>query len=78
MPDNNEGVHVAGVVAGSGAEKAGIKTGDVILGIGGTKIQNKRDSIRAIQNLRANQYALITLSRNGKRMIIPVMVAGKP
>lgn len=72
---NSNGAIVTDVIAGSPAEKAGIRRGDVVLKINGTAVKDNRDLSRRIAALQAGQTATFTIWRDGKTMTISVKVA---
>ncbi len=72
---NSNGAIVTDVIAGSPAEKAGIKRGDVVLKINGTAVKDNRDLSRRIAALQAGQTATFTIWRDSKTISISVTVA---
>jgi serine protease Do/serine protease DegQ len=61
-----QGALVSQVVEGSAAEKAGIRTGDVITSINGQNVKSNNDLRLAISQLRAGQKVDLGLFRDGK------------
>lgn len=61
-----EGVLVKSVQDGSSAQKAGIKAGDVITGINGTKVYDASDVNRAVERLEANGEYTVEIVREKK------------
>ena len=55
MTDQGEGVRVGSVQPGSGADNAGLKAGDRLLGLGGVKTSNLRALADALKDLRPGQ-----------------------
>lgn len=53
-----DGVIVTDVKAGSNAERMGLKTGDVILKIGNTRVRNKGDFQNTIKGLRQSYFII--------------------
>jgi len=72
---NTNGAIVTDVIAGSPAEKAGIKQGDVVLKMNGQAIRNNSDLSRRIAALQAGQTATFTIWRDNKEITITVSVA---
>jgi putative serine protease PepD len=71
--DNADGgATVAGVVSGSGAEKAGIKEGDVIVKFGDTTINSADDLVSAVQGHKVGDKVDVTFKRDGKQMTATV------
>ena len=58
-----EGVYVAAIVSGSGADKAGIQEGDVITAIEGTPISGMNELQRELDSYSAGDTVTITLAR---------------
>jgi serine protease Do len=72
---NANGALVTGVIAGSPAEKAGIKRGDVILKINGQVIKDNRELARKIAALDVGQTATFTIWRENTTISIKVTAA---
>ena len=58
-----EGVYVAAIVSGSGADKAGIQEGDVITAIEGTPISGMNELQSELDSYSAGDTVTITLAR---------------
>ncbi|MEL6810987.1 MAG: trypsin-like peptidase domain-containing protein [Bacteroidota bacterium] len=67
-----EGVYVANVEAGSGADKGGIRKGDVIKNIDGYKIAKFSDLTGYLGSKRPNDVVDVTVLRDGRQKTIPV------
>src|SRR5690606_15320056 len=61
-----QGVFVGGVEKGSGAEKAGLKAGDIIKALDGTKINQFADLAGYLGAKRPNDVVEVTVIRDGK------------
>ncbi len=70
-----QGFYVNSVVQGSGAEKAGIKKGDVIVKIDDRQIVGYSDLNAAIITKRPNDVVRVGVHRNGKQLIVPVKLS---
>jgi Zn-dependent M28 family amino/carboxypeptidase len=66
------GVKLSGVRGGSPAENAGLRGGDVIVGLGGQKIANIYDYTYALDAVKIGRPVAIELVRDGKRMTLTV------
>jgi len=70
IPDFSEsdvpGVRLSGVRPGSPAEKAGLRTGDTIVKLGGTNIRNLHDLLFALRSKRAGEEVEVEYLREGK------------
>jgi Do/DeqQ family serine protease len=69
------GALVAGVAQGSAADRAGVKTGDIIVSINGTLMKNARELRNAIGMLRIGDQVEIGLLRDGKPHKVTALVA---
>lgn len=70
--DIAEGVYVADIEKGSGADQSGIKKGDIIKQIDGFKIAKFSDLAGYIGAKRPNDIVEVTIARDGESKIIPV------
>ena len=71
VPDMNyqgEGVRVANVQPGSGAEKAGVRAGDVLLAIGANKTPNLKGLSEALKLLKPGETVAIEYVREGSQL----------
>lgn len=70
--EETEGVYVNGIEKGSGADKGGMETGDIIKKIDGYKISKFSDLAGYLGSKRPDDVVDVTVLRNGKRRVIPV------
>ncbi len=75
---NARGALVTQVVAGSAADRAGIKVGDIITSINGTPVRTPTDVRNAIGLLRVGNPADLDLLRNGKPERVRAIIAAAP
>ena len=77
IPDYAEsdvkGVLLSGVAQGGPADKAGIKSGDVIVKLVGKKIENIYDYTGAIEDLKPGQKTAIEINRKGKVLRLSIV-----
>ena len=73
-----EGALIVEVTKGTGAEKAGLKTGDVIVSLDGKPIRSMDDLILAVRRSRVGQTVKLALYRDGKRLDVTMTVGDKP
>ncbi len=73
--EQNKGALVAEVVPGGPAEKAGIKTGDVIVSFDGKSVHDSHDLPAMVAAATIGSRIPITLVRNGKEIKIDAVVA---
>lgn len=71
-----DGVLVADVLEGEAAEKAGVKSGDVIVKLNGKAVSDHNELLRAITKYKPGASLTLTIMRDGKEKDI-VVVAGK-
>lgn len=65
---NARGVIVNSVMKNSPAEKAGFKSGDVILALGDFKVSNRNNLLGILQEYRTGQTVVFTVLRDEKKM----------
>ncbi|WP_339832191.1 trypsin-like peptidase domain-containing protein [uncultured Altibacter sp.] len=70
--NDTEGVYIAGVEKGSGAEKSGLREGDVIKKLDGYKVGKFSDLSGYLGSKRPNDVVQVTVLRNGSEKNIPV------
>lgn len=75
---NTNGAIVAAVIGGSPAEKAGFRTGDVVIHMDGTPVKDNRDLSRRVAALQVNQNAKFGVWRDNRESTISVTVAKRP
>nr|WP_246343294.1 Do family serine endopeptidase [Sphingobium jiangsuense] len=74
----NRGEFVQGVEPGEGAEKAGIRPGDVIVRVNGREVTPDETLSLLVSNLPIGSRVPIELIRNGKRMSVTAVVGERP
>jgi len=73
-----EGVLVTGVLRDGPAAQAGLKPGDVVTAIGGVKISNTAQLLRAVGALKPPSSAVLAVQRGSDAMTVSVPVARRP
>ena len=74
-----QGAYVQSVVAGSSAEKAGIKQGDIITKIDGQTVDEKNDVVaKSIINKKVGDAITLTIWRDGKTMDVSATLGTAP
>lgn len=76
--DGGSGALVADVVAGSGAAKAGIKVGDVVVAIDGEPITGQAALVATIRDLAPGESATVSLVRDGEPVDVSVVLGERP
>ena len=69
------GLPLAGVAEGGPASKAGLKSGDVIVELGGMKVENIYDYTYAIEALKIGEEVGVVVTRNGERVEMKITPA---
>ena len=72
-----KGVKLSGTTKGGPAEKAGLKSGDVILELGETEIGNIYDYVNMLGGLKADTPVDMVIERDGARMTLTIVPAAK-
>ncbi|MBK5214997.1 MAG: trypsin-like peptidase domain-containing protein [Flavobacteriaceae bacterium] len=67
-----QGVYVGGIEKGSGADKGGIKEGDIIKQLDGVTVNKFADLAGYLGSKRPNDVVEVTVLRNGNEQTIPV------
>ncbi|WP_396154729.1 S1C family serine protease [Flavobacterium macrobrachii] len=75
--DDTEGFYVENVTKNSGAEKAGIKSGDIIKKLDNQKINTFAELSGYINSKRPNDKVQVTFVRDGKTKVVPVTLVKK-
>jgi serine protease Do len=76
--DSNNGAIVSDVSAGSGAEKAGLRQGDIILSFNGQAISQSADLPPLVGMTKPGSKAAVEILRNGKKQTVQVTVGAAP
>ena len=67
-------IHVAHVLPGGPADKAGIERGDVLIAIGDSRIASAPDIIQAVRATRPNSRIEVALRRDGEEKTVMLVV----
>ncbi len=73
-----EGILVGQVYPGTGAEKAGLASGDIIKSVDDKPVKNVNELVKEIQKKRVDQKVKLSLIRNGKEMTLEVVTGQMP
>jgi Do/DeqQ family serine protease len=73
-----EGVLVGQVYPGTGAEKAGLASGDIIKSVDDKAIKNVNELVKEIQKKKVGQKVKLNIIRDGKGMTIEVTTTSMP
>lgn len=78
IPDfasEGEGYGISGAAPGSPAEKGGLKSGDRIIALGENKVTGLDDFDLALRKFKAGEEISVTVSRDGKPVVLKVTLA---
>jgi len=70
---DDPGVQIQGVRPGGPADKAGLQTDDIIIGLNGKEVNNIYDFINILDELKADVETDIVVKRNGKPFSIKII-----
>ncbi len=73
--DANQGAFIGEVIPDSAADEAGLKSGDVIIGVNGEKIRTFADLIARVGTIGAGKEMQIEVLRDGKKRTFDVTLA---
>jgi S1-C subfamily serine protease len=73
-----EGVLVGQVYPGTGAEKAGLTSGDIIKSVDDKAVKNVNELVKEVQKRKAGQKVKLSIIRDGKPMTIDVTTTAMP
>jgi serine protease Do len=72
---DTDGFYVNRVTKGSGAEKSGLKKGDIIVKLDNTGVTSYADIQNVLNTKRPNDKVNVTFKRNGKLLAVPVALS---
>ena len=73
-----DGAIIAGVMRGGPADKAGVKTGDILVEVEGKPIPNTATMLNVIAQLTPGSSGRFTFVRDGKEIELPITVGKRP
>jgi Do/DeqQ family serine protease len=73
-----EGVLVGQVYPGTGAEKAGLTSGDIIKSVDDKAVKNVNELVKEIQKKKVDQKVKLSIIRDGKQITIDVTTTAMP
>ena len=76
--EQTEGVAIAAVVAGSPAEAAGLKKGDIVNTVNGVAVKTAQEAVAEVQKAKAGDVVTLGITRNGQAMSVAVTSAAAP
>ncbi|MBL8702299.1 MAG: DegQ family serine endoprotease [Alphaproteobacteria bacterium] len=78
LPTDQEGALVAQLDPSGPAAKAGLRQGDVIVAVDGTKVTRLRDLPRLIAGMKPGTKAMVEIRRRGASMTLPLAIGATP
>lgn len=76
-PKDQQGTVIRAVIAGSPADKAGLKTNDVLLNVGGTETTKSAFVATAVTSKRVGDEIEVRFLRDGKEQTVPVTLSAE-
>ena len=76
--EGTEGAMINDVFKGDPADKAGIKRGDVVIELNGSKIKDANSFVQKVRTLAPNTTAKLVIIRKGKKMTFNVKLGERP
>lgn len=73
-----QGSLIAGVVLGSPAESAGLKSGDILVAINGQPVLDSSSMLNIISELKPNKQATLRIERAQKQLDVGVLIGRRP
>jgi S1-C subfamily serine protease len=75
---SSEGALVAGVEPYSPADDAGLRKGDIIEGIDGSRIEDPTQIASHVHKKHVNDQLTLTVNRYGRQLKVPIQVDERP
>ena len=72
------GVLVSSVLADQPADKAGVRSRDIILSVNETAVDRPNEVLRIIRGTEAGDEVKLTIFRSGETFVLPVRLGNKP
>jgi serine protease DegQ len=73
-----DGAIIAGIMRGGPADKAGVKTGDILVEVEGKAIPNTATMLNVIAQIAPGSSSRFTFVREGKEIELPITVGKRP
>ena len=65
-----KGVRIDGVKAGSAAERSGLRAGDIIIGVGGKRVEDVKSAQRLLEKANSKRPVPLLIYRNGQNIYL--------
>jgi serine protease Do len=76
--ENRRGLYVASLERGSPADKAGVRTGDIIRKVNGTAVRDSDEAYRAIFGANVGDTITLTIERDGREIVVKLLLEEVP
>jgi serine protease DegQ len=73
-----DGAIIAGVMKGGPADKAGVRTGDILIEVEGRSVTNTATMLNVIAQLQPGTTGRFTFVRDGRDTVLPITVGRRP
>lgn len=75
---NTDGALIAGVLTNSPAELAGLKPGDILIGVNGQHVTDSSSMLNLVSGLKPKKKAVLKIVRAQQELNIPIVVGTRP
>ena len=65
-----KGVRISGVKAGSAAERSGLRQNDIIIGVGGKRVEDVKTARRLLEKANSKRPVPLLIYRNGQNLYL--------
>ena len=65
-----KGVRISGVKPGSAAEKSGLRAGDIIIAVGGKRVEDPKTAQRLLEKANSKRPVPLLIYRNGQNLYL--------
>lgn len=75
---NTDGALIAGVLSNSPAERAGLRPGDILVGVNGQHVTDSSSMLNLVSGLKPEKKAVLKIVRAQQEISIPIVVGRRP
>lgn len=75
---NTDGALIAGVLSNSPADRAGLKPGDILVGVNGQHVTDSSSMLNLVSGLKPEKKAVLKIVRAQQEINIPIVVGKRP
>jgi len=76
--ESTEGSLIAGILSNSPADKAGLRSGDILVAINGMPVIDSESMLNLIAVLKPKEKAILSIIRNGQKSDVELIVGKRP